>query len=270
MQIFNTFFQELPDRTIAKLRIALGVLVLLHLAILFPHIQEYFSNEGILTSLQTHQSYRFSVLYFLTSTAAVTCFFYIILGAALALLVGMFPQVAAFICYLGVISFVNRFPQIGYGGFIFLSYALLFAPLLPLHRALVIRPFCSKTGIQFPSFVAAWAARMIQLEVCYIYLFAGLAKAANPHWIDGTQLLYTLNLFGAHWNFTFLQDAPALVAFMTWGSLILELGAPVMLFVDKIRPFWILGLCLMHIGIGLSMNVTFLGECMVGLLVIFI
>jgi len=89
-------------------------------------------------------------------------------------------------------------------------------------------------------------------------------------WLSGTQMFEVLNIYGAYWDFTWLKDHPFIVALLTYGPMFLELSAPFLIWFSQTRTIIITALILMHVGIMLTMNVTFLSETMICLLMAFI
>ncbi|MBL0356288.1 MAG: HTTM domain-containing protein [Chitinophagaceae bacterium] len=96
------------------------------------------------------------------------------------------------------------------------------------------------------------AAYSIVINLCLAYFFAGLFKLLDPYWQNGTSLHYFLNddrhsILAAGGKYV---QFPALFLYIVnYGTLLLEVSFPVLIWYKKYRN-WVLLLCfLMHLGI---------------------
>lgn len=112
-----------------------------------------------------------------------------------------------------------------------------------------------------------WPVRLMQVLVCQVYLYSGLAKIryagwnwASPeslrHWLlratnDPDWTVYTRL---GRW----LADRPLMCAGVGVGTLLLEMGFSVALFWRGGRAWIVSAALLFHLGILFSMNLTFL------------
>jgi antimicrobial peptide system SdpB family protein len=102
------------------------------------------------------------------------------------------------------------------------------------------------------------ALLLVKLQMCGVYLQAGIAKFAVREWADGTVLYYWMRdpAFGAPAWLAPLTDAVvkngALVTTLTWSVLLLELLLAAAIVMPRERARWLLpfGLAL-HLGIAL-------------------
>ncbi len=107
-------------------------------------------------------------------------------------------------------------------------------------------------GAPAPTVAANLALRLIQLHICLIYGMAGLAKLQGAAWWEGLAMWGVLASaeFGLI-NFTWTAAHPWLLNLLTHGSLALEVGYPVLVWIRPLRPL-ILGLTIaLHLGIAL-------------------
>lgn len=106
--------------------------------------------------------------------------------------------------------------------------------------------------------IARFALLLIRIQMCAVYLQAGVAKFAVREWADGTVLYYWLRdpAFGSPpWLAPFtdaLVKNAATVSLLTWGVLALELLLAAALVMPRDRTRWVLpfGIAL-HVGIAL-------------------
>lgn len=115
-----------------------------------------------------------------------------------------------------------------------------------------------------PSVAANVATRLLQLHLCVIYLFGGLAKARGQLWWDGTALWYAVgNYEYQSFDLTFLSDYPSLFTGLTHLTLIWEVFYCALIWPKLTRPIT-LGLAVaVHGGIALFMGMMTFGTMMI-------
>lgn len=268
--MYNWFYQKIPSHLISIPRIAIGIATLLHILFLIPNFSAYFLDSGFITTSQVQSfSSSFSLLFLSNNEFFIRICFGIWLLACISLIVGFFPRLCAGLCYLMIVSFVNRFPWLDYGGFMFIRFALfwmIFQKSNPLQFFKKNRNSQSHPAED----LCAWPVKVIQIQTGFIYLISALMKLREPLWINGTQMESVLNIYGVVWNFTWLKNSPTLVALMTYVPMFSELSFPFLVWFKGTRRFVIAAVVIMHIGIMFTMNVTFLSETMLCLLCSFV
>ena len=91
--------------------------------------------------------------------------------------------------------------------------------------------------------------------MCIIYFFSGLTKCLGSGWWDGSNLWRALirppfNIIDPEilirWKYLF----PVAGIFIC----LLEIGYPFLIWNSKTRKIWLIGICAMHVGIGLTVG----------------
>jgi antimicrobial peptide system SdpB family protein len=125
--------------------------------------------------------------------------------------------------------------------------------------------------------VAPSALLVVRVQVCGIYFHAAFGKLQAPEWANGTAMYYWLShpTFGATHAFSRILQVvlskPALLAGLTWGSIIVELFLFMGLFAT--RPVRRVLLCLgigLHLGIMLLMGLTSFSVTMFAALILYL
>lgn len=159
--------------------------------------------------------------------------------ACLALASGFLPRRAAVVAWIVLAAVQARNPFLNYGADVLLRQYLLWCALLPLDAAWTLR----RTR---PAADLGWAPQLgLQLQVCTVFLIAGLAKAVDPIWQAGLGVSHALDheflVTGlGKWMFTH----PHLTWLLTHATLILELAGPILLYSPWARPWLRLGVVL--------------------------
>ena|SRR2546430_1908691 len=97
--------------------------------------------------------------------------------------------------------------------------------------------------------------RLLQLHVCLIYFFAGLAKCLGTGWWNGDSIWRAL--IRAPFNVIspdFLLRWSALLPFIGISICLLEVSYPFLVWPRKTRPIWYFSIIAVHVGIGITMG----------------
>ena len=152
-------------------------------------------------------------------------------------------------------------------------YALVLAPFalaedrwsLDFHlrrRGLLPRAFSAPAGDGF-------ALKLLLVLVVGFYFSAAISKLldAGPRWVDGHSLRHALEERNGPLA-AFIADRLWLCSVVSAASLALELSAIAMLLSHRARPWILLALCLMHVGIERAMGPWYYANCWTFLLLL--
>lgn len=152
-----------------------------------------------------------------------------------------------------------------------MALLLIFSPagaMLSLDHYLAVQASAEVEGITYS---APWALRLMQLQVCIIYLKAVLSKARKEEWIKGTAAYYPTQL-ATYRRFSVSQLFKYPVAYKagTWGTLLIQFSLATLVWIDELRyPVLIAGL-LFHLVIEYLMNIQLFSWIMILCLLLFI
>jgi len=105
-----------------------------------------------------------------------------------------------------------------------------------------------------PQLLGFWR-RVLQLHLCLIYFFSGLTKCLGTGWWDGSNIWRALirppfNVIDPEilirWKYLF----PVSAIFIC----LLEIGYPFFIWNSQTRKIWLIYICAMHVGIGITMG----------------
>ena len=153
----------------------------------------------------------------------------------LCILLGLWMRFAT-ICYVLILSYFTLLEKAYYNNHIYLFILLLF--LLTFTHA---DRFLSVKGNRgFGRMVPRWQLFILQAQVAIVYFYGGLAKLA-PDWLSRQEPMRTMVKDYMH------TDSEALVHFLNYGGLLIDLAAPLILFYRPIRIWGMIPLALFHI-----------------------
>lgn len=195
----------------------MGVVLLGDVLTRWSDFAAFYSTSGILPAGDVSSPPpQFSVFFLFQSDAVSHGLFALTALGAFALIAGFKARVAAFLCWLLIISLDLRDPKILNGGDDLLTLLLLWGCLLPLGErwSLDAKRLPRETGVHLSP-----AGLGLHLQVVFLYLSAAMYKLASSSWRDGSHLQNTLERFDyvrpfGHW---FGQTFPGLLPLMTWA-----------------------------------------------------
>jgi Vitamin K-dependent gamma-carboxylase len=188
----------------------------------------------------------------------IAAFFWVFLGCALLLTVGLWTRVMSVAVFLCLTSIDQRNLLMLHGGDTFLRCAgffLMFAPAgatFSLDRVIAIRRGKQDAQIK-PR--APWAQRIIQLELALLYLTSFFWKLKGHTWLNGTALYYVIHLHSiARFPLPHWMQSTAMLRVGSWLTLALEFSLGTLIWSRRFRnPLLLLGL-LFHLSIEYSFN----------------
>jgi hypothetical protein len=188
----------------------------------------------------------------------IAAFFWIFLGFAVLLTVGLWTRFSSVAVFLCLASIQQRNLLITHGGDAFLRVAgffLMFAPAgaaFSLDRLIRIRRNREGSAVT-PS--APWAQRMIQFELALLYFTSFLWKLKGHTWLHGTALYYVVHLHSiARFPLPEWIQRPMILQIGSWFALLLEFSLGVLIWFRPFRyPLLLLGL-LFHLSLEYALN----------------
>jgi hypothetical protein len=261
LRLFRELF-EIDVRSLALLRIALGVLILADLANRFQDLELFYTDNGILTRAMSQEFLGpgFWSLYWIDGSVAVTQFLFALTASvAIGLLFGFNTRLMTILCLILVASLQVRNPLVLTGGHILLRLLLFWSVFLPLGAVWSVDSYLNPEREPERWKVASVATMGIMLQVAFVYFFSGIAKL-NGFWFSGEAVEYVLSLemyvkpLGE-----FLRRFPELLRVISTFVVLLEIIAPILIFVPRINKF-VRGVSMalfwwMHIAIWATMSI---------------
>lgn len=113
--------------------------------------------------------------------------------------------------------------------------------------------------------------RLMQIQICTIYMYTGFEKLKGNTWWDGTALWTVFaNPQFSQYDFTFLSRVPLFFAVGTFLSILFEIYFPAMMMNKGLRKYWLTAGILFHLGIGMLLGLMTFSFVMVSTYVLFI
>ena len=263
--ILEFLFAPSTDTWLAVLRVGLGLEVTLYCLSLRNDWTYLLSGtarrlaEGLL-SLETHFVPRLGWLTSLAAQLGVreekvlfmawVCLF----AAGCALLTGFASRVSAIAAWLLHLCAAKSGGFMSYGVDNFMTIGLFYLMWSPLPDRYSLDWLLRGARPKHPELLGFWR-RVLQLHLCIIYFFSGLTKCLGSGWWNGSSVWRALirppfNIIDpeilVRWNYVF----PVAGIFVC----LLEITYPFFIWNSQTRKIWLVCICAMHIGIGVTMG----------------
>lgn len=258
---WNAFFFATASSAPGGLfRIGFAVLLFINMGMLGLDLELFFSEDGLLgrdSSERVLNAYDATLLWWGPPSPALLWTYYAVFMAQIVLLgLGVFPRFQAVWVFFWLINFQNRNVFLFDGEDSVFRLFAFFLILLPLGRY-TLPGLLGRAQVEEDE-VEVWPYRLVQIEMCVIYVSTLLEKLAGAEWLDGTSMWYVSDLddlFGKFWV-PVLFDYMWGLKLMTWGTLVVEAVVPVAIWFKSTRRFALALALLFHFGIEVSMNLN--------------
>lgn len=243
----------------AKLRIAVGLLTFVNGLLYLPDFLAWFGSEGAtpwdLVSQGTPTLSQITLRYLPTQDWIYSGILAIILVGSLMVTVGYKTRVSLFLTWLAQLLLYHRNPFYFHHVDVLVRaylFCLLLSPCAD-HYSL------DSKGRPQPSDKPPFAQRMVQVQVCLIYLEGVFGKLLQPEWLNGTAVYYALHFpDGMHHLVPAWMDHLWCYQFLTYSTLLIEASLALGLWVRGLRPVLIPVGILFHLGIQYFLNLDLL------------
>jgi hypothetical protein len=268
-----TRFWHEPVRAerLALTRILLALCLLAQqLSEYLPNFAHFFGPEGVAPA-GLHDASRlvrwyWTPVFFHTDDLRVLyAVFTLWVVCTIAFLFGWHTRLMSVAVWLLTLCFLNRNPGLTTGSDDVLRVGLFFLVLSPCGLALSLDSRRLRRRGRLaprPAYTPAWPLRLLQVQLCMIYLSTGLAKLKaddwnfEGNWWDGTAIHYVLNLVNmSRWSFAQLPLPFWMTAAATYVSVWWETLFTPLVLCRWTRKWTLWFGVLFHLGIWLTIEV---------------
>ncbi len=184
---------EFDVRAFSLFRIALGLIIVLDLAIRATDLTAFYTEDGILPfgTLSSNFNSHFHIpVYELNDSFSFVLFLFIVqFLAALLLILGRWVKISQVVLLLFYISLDLRNPFIAQGGDDLLRVLIFWSLFLPMDQF-----YCFKKKNNFQIKYLGFPAFAFLLQIVFVYFFSALLKSSSEWHSDATALYYAFSI----------------------------------------------------------------------------
>jgi hypothetical protein len=199
----------------------------------------------------------------LPESTALSITWWILLFAGGSLAIGIFSRESAMVSWFVHLCAAESAGFVSYGVDNFITIGLFYLMLSPLPDRYSLDQRWRKLPTKNPHLLGFFR-RVLQLHLCLIYFFGGLAKCLGNGWWDGS------NLWRALIRPPFNVIAPEILIRLKYlfpvGGIaicLLEISYPFFIWNRRTRKIWLISVCSMHVAIGLTMGMYLFASIMI-------
>ncbi len=268
---WNRFwFSPADPTTLSLIRVLAGTMLLYSHAVWTLDFEAFFGEQSWLTRDVVNQmfadGYTWSLLSWCRTPASLWTLHLLALTTFALLTIGLWTRAVSVLAFLFTVSYAYRTPGALYGLDQVNGFLSLYLMLGPSGSRFSVDAWRAKRVGQSharPSVAANIAVRLMQCQLCVMYLFAGLSKLQGQTWWTGlavwggvaNQEYQTLDL-------TWLANWPLSVNFLTHATVAWELSYSVLIWNRWTRPLVLLGAIGIHLGIITALGMPTFGFAM--------
>lgn len=255
-------------------RIATGGIALLLCISLYPDLYTLLGDQGLVgweisdalaNPLQPTlgKFYAFSGKVF-TKETFLYGFWWVYVCVLLLFTLGIRTLLSAFLAWLLHLTLMNTCRFGAYGVESILNIAFFYAIFFPCGQALA---FDSKWQTGTPTAHARVSLRILQIQLCIIYVASGVEKAWGQEWWNGNAIWYSLTEEQfRQFDFSWMADHPWIPRCAGWWTLLIESGYGLMIWTKRpVARFWVANTLLLHAGIFVFMGLHAFALTMISL-----
>jgi hypothetical protein len=182
---------------------------------------------------------------------------------------GLATRLTSILALAVTISFAYRVPAALFGLDQINALLTLYLAIGPSGQALSLDRWLARRRLSkdapgpAPSARANLALRLIQVHMCVIYFFAGIAKLQGPAWWSGEAMWRAFaNLEYQSADMTWLAWHPWFLNLITHISILWEISFCVLIWLPRWRPLMLAGAVVLHLGIGACLGMWTFGLIM--------
>jgi hypothetical protein len=260
-------------RPLAAFRIGVASVLILQALAIGPNLHDLYGQDGIVPWSEVERLFPDAVprLSWLAGALAplgvspASALRLAFGGYALALaclLLGWRTRAAAFAAWLIHLAMnVSGHASI-YGVDEFANIALFYCLCLPVGAAWSLdarrAPQRSEPAPEY-----GLALRVPQVHLCIVYTTSGMAKAQGIDWWTGQAMWCALMQPDSWCDFSWLSAVPWLATLAGWGTLLVEIGYGVGIWLRTTRLAWLGAIVSMHLGIAIFLGLVSFAALMI-------
>ena len=257
---FDGFWMKPHDlRILDVIRRGYGLLLILNVALLWPDRHRFFGAGSWVppdVGRQVVDPDTFDLYCYLPGHPAIITAVLLLLGSCgVCFIAGAYTRFCAALTLL-LLTSVNHANVMLFDSedvvFRLFAFFFIFVPSWPRLKEAAAADESSPQALVYP----AWPLRFFQLQLCIIYLAAGIQKSDGPEWIDGTAVYYALRLDDMT-KFPlpdFMTEKIVWSRLLSWSTVGFEILFPFLVWIQRLRWPCLVAAFGFHLGTEYALN----------------
>lgn len=255
------WFEPVDALPLSVFRIGFGLVMLFNLfGQYLPYFHSFYGPNAFIDAqsiyaLKWRDLPVFDLMLFLPDTESATYGFLILtMVFAFTFTLGFATRISTIMLFFCILSLNNHCPIILHAGDNFARLVLLFLCFAPSGKYLsldaVLRGYSSELLEAEPL-----AMRLVQVQLCFVYLVNWFWKIAGLIWVNGEAVYYATRLTQYYrFDYPVFLDNALSVKVLTWSTLVIELLLVFLIWPKKTRYYFIVIGVMFHLSLDLTFN----------------
>lgn len=258
-QFFNT---STHPSTIRLFSIVISLWVVFNTLTLLPAHENFWSPNSFIPLHDWSTLSFFEKPFHLLSLSVLSDTYLVFVGiqliASFFVIANIYPLFSQILVTWATLNLDNRAHAILDGGNNLIHLFLLYLPFLLLSTK--VSSLFKNTRI----FISNYAFLICRLQLVTVYLCAGFSKITGDLWPQGVALYYTMNVreYGHPLIAQLFDQSNLILVFATYATVIFQVSFPFLIWNRTLRPLYLAGGTLLHLGIAFGMGLTSFGFAM--------
>lgn len=259
------WFAPVDARAVGAFRVALGLTALVSFVCMTPEMATYYGPDpALVRAAGAHPVWQASLYSWIPEPSWVPAVHLLAALPLVAFTVGFGGRVGHLLALVVLLSLHHGAPSVLNSGDRLIRQLMLVLLTVPSSRAVSVDAWrARRRGQPLPGTVPVVAHRLVQAQVCWMYLHTALLKAEGTTWWNGSAVYYALSADPLV-RFPELLDGVLLgwppfvygTAVLTWVTLAWEAGFVVLVLWRPTRILALLIGLLLHLGIAVFLMIA--------------
>jgi predicted DCC family thiol-disulfide oxidoreductase YuxK len=272
------WFQSSPTSPLEIARIGIGAALLVNYGAASPYLFDFWGEGGFVPRAlvldDRTNDWIQSVFFYFSAPWQWIAFHVLFLACCTALMLGWRTSWVKWIVLIGHVSYAYRNPIIAYGVDKILACLLLILCVAPIGRAIsldrvrAVRAAKRKNlAAAPPPYASPWAGaciRLMQIQMAAVFFYSAVGKLRGDDWWDG-DAIWVVFTTGDHYNRLVLDLLAShywLVNVGTYGTILIEIAFPFLIWQRRTRPYFLVLALLLHLQFAVLMGLFYFSFAM--------
>jgi predicted DCC family thiol-disulfide oxidoreductase YuxK len=272
------WFQSSPTSPLEIARIGIGAALLVNYGAASAYLFDFWGEGGFVPRAlvldDRTNDWIQSVFFYFTAPWQWIAFHVLFLICCATLMLGWRTSWVKWIVLIGHVSYAYRNPIIAYGVDKILACLLLILCVAPIGRAIsldrvrAVRAAKRKNlAAAPPPYASPWAGaciRLMQIQMAAVFFYSAVGKLRGDDWWDG-DAIWVVFTTGDHYNRLVLDLLAShywLVNVGTYGTILIEIAFPFLIWQRRTRPYFLVLALLLHLQFAVLMGLFYFSFAM--------
>ncbi len=271
------WFEDSPTTPLELARMGIGAALLIHYGLATPYIFDFWGAAGWvpLDIANTDNPWSLSLFFCLTRPWQLATFHALFLGCCAAFMVGWRTSWVKWVLLIGEISYAHRAPILVYGVDKILASLLLILCLAPIGRAMSLDRVRAVRAVKrnnldatLPPYSSPWTGactRLMQIQMAVLFFYSAISKLGGNDWWNGDAIwfVFSTDEFYRPALLNVLASQYWLVNISTYGTILIEIAFPFLIWQRRTRPYLLAGAIFLHVQFAVLMGLFYFSFVMI-------